>query len=256
VIPIEDRGMKRNIAFRSAAAARCAAAAASILGSWCVILTMACGSSKEVASPTAPSSGAQATQTGEAAQEVASSPADARLSALAVAPDASLKSRLFCPANLIGPCIGYGVSISQGYLNYNSVNPTPDDRHAGIDFGGTQTVYSPVAGLVLATGNCGSVVIEDARRVVGGSSTAPRHIMLHMKGIKVSKGQTVRVGTVLGVSSNVSYSAGGCIATGAHLHYEIRRNYAGVLAVGPTSCAGNRNCTTATLTYDPLSFPF
>ena len=39
---------------------------------------------------------------------------------------------------------------SQRYLNYNTVNPTPGNRHAGIDYAGSRPVYAPVEGIVRA----------------------------------------------------------------------------------------------------------
>src|SRR4051794_21878079 len=55
--------------------------------------------------------------------------------------------------------------ISQGYLNYNPVNPPPDRRHAGIDIAaplGT-TLYSPISGVcVRAGGSYGYASIYNA----------------------------------------------------------------------------------------------
>ncbi len=128
-------------------------------------------------------------------------------------------------------------------------NPTADQRHAGVDIAGQRAVYSPVAGTVrAATSTCGKVVIEDAR-VLPGAAAAPRHIFLHLSGIRVAAGQRITAGTWLGTSSNVV--GGGCSASGAHLHYEIRKNYTGTSGVGTSS-----GSPTSGLTYDPLQFDY
>jgi hypothetical protein len=166
------------------------------------------------------------------------------------AADAALQQRLFKGVPLSGP--------SQGYLHLDPGNPTPDHRHAGVDYPGTRTVYAPVDGIVRkAQATCGMVILEDARPLSTwpGAAVRPRHVFLHMKDVRVigREGQTVAAGTELGTSSNVA--GGGCVVTGAHLHYEIRRE-AATAAVGPTSCNGKPGCTTATLTWDPYAFPF
>jgi murein DD-endopeptidase MepM/ murein hydrolase activator NlpD len=160
-----------------------------------------------------------------------------------VSPLDTLSQRLFCHPGLIGPCYR-PTSLSQGYLGYQSINPTPDHLHAGVDFAGSWPVYAPVSGSVY-TGACGRVTIVDNK--------AARHVMLHMTNIRVTSGY-VQAGTWIGTSSNVSSSD--CVATGVHLHYEIRVNYGGVLAVGPTSCGTTPACSTASLTTNPLYYPF
>lgn len=169
----------------------------------------------------------------------------------AVTSDADLQRLLFNGVPLAGP--------SQRYLQYYQGNPTPDGRHAGVDYSGTRGVYAPVDGILRhASTTCGSVVLEDARPLSTwpGDIRPPRHIFLHMKDVKVlgRVGQRISAGTLLGTSSMVA--GGGCVVTGAHLHYEIRRNYAGTSAVYRTSCDGQRGCTTETLTYDPYRFPY
>jgi hypothetical protein len=150
-----------------------------------------------------------------------------------------------------------GVVVSQSYLNYNPINPSPDGRHAGIDYAGSRPVYAPIAGTVrVASAGCGMVMIEDGRPLATwpGATQRPRHNFMHMRNLLVSVGQYVQVGTQIGTSSNAA--SGTCTATGVHLHYEIRANYSGTFAVGPTSCSGLKTCSTSTLTYNPYRFNF
>ncbi|WP_437650580.1 M23 family metallopeptidase [Sorangium sp. So ce362] len=119
----------------------------------------------------------------------------------------------------------------------------PADGHAGIDFGGTgdgvTAVRSPVEGTVLAkTGECGKVAVFDGNHTV---------IMAHMIELTgLVPGDRVEVGTYLGKASRTV--GGGCTATGAHLHMEIRtgRN---------TSMAAPARDNTAT-TLDPLTYSY
>ena len=165
-----------------------------------------------------------------------------------------LAARVFCPRPITSACTATAaaVTVTQGYDVYASINPTPDHHHSGIDFGGSRAVYAPVNGTV-DVGACGRVTIIDDRpaSTFTGTTTSPRHVLMHMASILVTTGQRVTAGTRLGTSSNVS--SGACVATGAHLHYEVRRSYAGVLAVGPTSCSG---CRVTTLTFNPLAFTY
>lgn len=153
--------------------------------------------------------------------------------------DSELKTRLFHST---------AMTLTQGYLA-GTTNPTPDGKHAGVDYGGTWPVYAPVNGYVRdATSVCGKVVLEDERSY-GTDTYKPKHIFLHMKDIKVTTGSYITEGTLIGTSSNVV--GGGCVASAAHLHYEIRKNYSGTSAVGTTS-----GTSTAALTYDPFGFDF
>lgn len=189
---------------------------------------------------------------GDAASPMAAADPAAPLLAIGAAPtDAALQQRLFKGVPVAGP--------SQSYLQYRAGNPTPGGRHSGIDYPGTHAVYAPVDGIVRAARVvCGVVVLEDARPLstFPGARYAPRHIFLHLKDIRVANlvGQRIVAGTLIGTSSNAA--GGGCVATGPHLHYEIRRNYTGTSGVGASSCSGIAGCTTATLTYDPYTFPF
>lgn len=169
---------------------------------------------------------------------------------------AQLKHRLFCPSINDIPFPTWDacalaaetIPVTQGYLELSPINTTPDNRHAGIDFGGSHDVYSPVSGEVVAsTTVCGKVVIADS-----GDATT-RHVFLHMKDIQVQQGDQVSPGTYIGISSNVE--GGGCVATGENLHFEIREKYTGLFAVGPTSCTFP-GCTTADLTIDPVLFTY
>lgn len=125
--------------------------------------------------------------------------------------------------------------VTQGYL--------PNGVHAGIDFGstgdGVTSVKSPVNGTITAnTSTCGKVAVFD------GSNTI---IMAHMTSrTTLAVGSTVTVGTYLGKASMVV--GGGCTATGAHLHMEIRTGSNTSMAL-PTA----NNTTT---TRDPLSYMY
>ena len=91
-------------------------------------------------------------------------------------------------------------------------------NHKGVDIcnvGYTSSVYATKSGRVLLTnssgwgGGYGNYVVIDHG---GGMST----LSAHMSVVKVSPGDTVSQGTVIGVTGNTGAS------TGPHLHYEVR----------------------------------
>ena len=91
-------------------------------------------------------------------------------------------------------------------------------NHKGVDIcnvGYTSSVYTTKSGRVLLTnssgwgGGYGNYVVIDH----GGGLTT---LYAHMSVVKVSPGDTVSQGTVIGVTGNTGAS------TGPHLHYEVR----------------------------------
>ena len=91
-------------------------------------------------------------------------------------------------------------------------------NHKGVDIcnvGYTSSVYATKSGCVLLTnssgwgGGYGNYVVIDH----GGGLTT---LYAHMSVVKVSPGDTVSQGTVIGVTGNTGAS------TGPHLHYEVR----------------------------------
>ena len=90
--------------------------------------------------------------------------------------------------------------------------------HKGVDIcnvGYTSSVYATKSGRVLLTnssgwgGGYGNYVVIDH----GGGLTT---LYAHMSVVKVSQGDTVAQGTVIGITGNTGAS------TGPHLHYEVR----------------------------------
>ena len=143
--------------------------------------------------------------------------------------------------------------MSQGYLCVLpanlGVNPSPDGKHSGVDYAGAgHVVFSPVSGVVLySTPTCGLVAIEENQSAAG-----PTHLFLHMEDRRVQTGDHVSIGTRIGTSGAVD--GGGCIVVGgAHLHYEIRPGPHALAVDAKNSCTG---CSTASLTYDPLTYSF
>ena len=119
----------------------------------------------------------------------------------------------------------------------------PNGVHAGIDFGstgdGVTTVYAPVSGTITEnTSACGKVAIYD------GSNTI---ILAHMTNrTTLAVGSTITAGTPVGKASKVV--GGGCTATAAHLHIEIRTGNNTSMAL-PTA---NNTATTK----NPLTYPY
>lgn len=126
--------------------------------------------------------------------------------------------------------------VSQTYLNNWSGNPTPDQRHAGIDFAtpsGT-TVYAPMSGTVIrAGGRLGYCSLYNAtlNRTV---------IFLHMSTVNFEVDDEVRIGEILGATGKEG-------ADSPHCHVECRPGRS-PYAVGPTS-----GTSTAALTINPLA---
>ena len=124
-------------------------------------------------------------------------------------------------------------SVTNGYA--------PNGVHAGVDFGGTgdgvTSVYAPVSGTVTAnTGTCGKVAIYDGANTI---------ILAHMTArTSLAVGSQISGGDYVGKASQVV--GGGCVATGAHLHIEIRTG-------NNTSMAAPSSDNTYT-TLNPLTY--
>jgi hypothetical protein len=123
----------------------------------------------------------------------------------------------------------------------------PKGGHAGIDFGSTgdgeTSVLSPVDGTISAnTSSCGKVAVFD-----GGNTI----ILAHMTArTSLPVGSKVTKGTYLGKASKVV--GGGCSATAAHLHIEIRTGNNTSMAL---PSADNTKTTLDPLTYNYGPFP-
>jgi hypothetical protein len=135
--------------------------------------------------------------------------------------------------------MGGSYPITNGYA--------PNGSHAGIDFGstgdGVTSVRSPVNGTIIAnTSACGKVAIYDGQNTI---------ILAHMTArTPLPVGSSVSIGTYLGKASKVV--GGGCSATGAHLHIEIRTGKNASMAL---PSADNRASTRNPLTYTYSPFP-
>lgn len=138
-------------------------------------------------------------------------------------------------AQLCQAMVGKSYTVTQPYLKFSTGNPTPDNRHAGIDYGApVNTAVRCLLGgeVTSAGGDFGTVGIYD------GNNTT---FYLHLEGITVTKGKRIQFGTVIGRVGKKGTSK-------AHLHIEVRRGRQS-FAVGPTS-----GQATAVLTYDPLVY--
>ena len=99
--------------------------------------------------------------------------------------------------------------------------------HAGIDLAaksGTE-VLAPLDGEVtdaaIRDNACGgTIAIEHGK--VGGHETKTRYC--HIKELKVSKGQKVKKGDVIGISGGASGDIGMGSSSGAHLHFELYKD--------------------------------
>ena len=99
--------------------------------------------------------------------------------------------------------------------------------HAGIDLAaksGTE-VLAPLDGEVVDSAirdnACGGTIgIEHGE--VGGHKTKTRYC--HIKELKVSKGQKVKKGDVIGISGGASGDVGRGSSSGAHLHFELYKD--------------------------------
>ena len=99
--------------------------------------------------------------------------------------------------------------------------------HPGIDLAaksGTE-VLAPLDGEVtdaaIRDNDCGgTIAIEHGK--VGGHETKTRYC--HIKELKVSKGQKVKKGDVIGISGGASGDVGMGSSSGAHLHFELYKD--------------------------------
>lgn len=134
--------------------------------------------------------------------------------------------------------------LSGSYTMTNGYKPWGGSSgHAGIDFGGTgdgvTSVYAPVSGTITAnTSACGKVAIYD------GSNTI---ILAHMASrTALPVGSPINAKTYVGKASKVV--GGGCMATSAHLHTEIR--------TGSNTYMANPTSNNTATTLDPLGYNY
>lgn len=97
------------------------------------------------------------------------------------------------------------------------------ENHPGVDLkasSGTE-IKSPADGKVLkgefTTGACGGTIQIDH-----GNGFVSRYC--HCKDIKVSPGQSIKQGEVVGLSGGAKGDKGAGRSTGAHLHFELKKN--------------------------------
>lgn len=121
----------------------------------------------------------------------------------------------------------YSVSAKKGHGGIDIVGD--DDKNVYAVETGTVTMVSIWDGKTKeGTQSYGNlVVVTDANGC--------RHYYAHLKSISVSKGQSVSVGTKIGVMGNTGNSFG------AHLHYEVRTGATTATRVNPAEYCGVKN---------------
>ena len=129
--------------------------------------------------------------------------------------------------------MGGTYGVTNGYV--------PNGVHAGVDFGGTgdgvTTVKAPVSGTIIAnTSACGKVAIFDGVNTI---------ILAHMTSrTSLLPNSQIAAGDYVGKASQVI--GGGCVASGPHLHIEIRTGNNATMA---SPSANNTSTTLNPLTY-------
>lgn len=127
--------------------------------------------------------------------------------------------------------------VTQAYT-YKTASKT---GHGGIDIVGddNQTVHAVKAGIVTMISEWDGKTKEGTQSygnlVVVNDNENCRHYYAHLQSIAVSKGQTVSVGTEIGVMGNTGNSFG------AHLHYEVRTGKTTDTRVNPADYCGVQN---------------
>lgn len=112
-------------------------------------------------------------------------------------------------------------------------NASSKSGHGGIDIVGddNKTVYAVEAGTVTMIskwdGKTKTGTQSYGNLVVVTDANGCRHYYAHLQSIAVSKGQSVSVGTVIGIMGNTGNSFG------AHLHYEVRTGSSTATRVNP-----------------------
>lgn len=134
--------------------------------------------------------------------------------------------------------VGKSYTMTQGYLNPDPINESPDRKHAGIDYGAPSgtTVRTVIGGKVVRVNpDYGLVGVYDQKK----NATI---FYLHMRNLKVAEGQIIEFGTPIGTVSNVH-------ASSVHLHIEIRPGLQ-LKAVSRESLPAD----TTKLTLNPLTY--
>lgn len=115
-----------------------------------------------------------------------------------------------------GAGMGYPVSKVEITQKYGKTNFTRwYNFHNGVDFGvstGTN-ILAAAKGKVVATGNCGRYAYGKWVAIDHGNGLVT--LYGHLSKQKVSKGEAVERGDVIGLSGNTGYS------TGPHLHFSV-----------------------------------
>lgn len=127
--------------------------------------------------------------------------------------------------------------VTQPYT-YKTASKT---GHGGIDIVGddNQTVHAVESGTVTMIskwdGKTKTGTQSYGNLVVVTDNDNCRHYYAHLLSIAVSKGQTVSIGTKIGVMGNTGNSFG------AHLHYEVRTGQTTATRVNPANYCGLEN---------------
>lgn len=123
--------------------------------------------------------------------------------------------------------------------------------HNGIDFGASigTPVHAALAGTVLGTGNTDAVrgCYSFGKWVLIKHQNGLDTIYAHLSQIKVSTGQTVSTGDVIGYSGETGY------ATGPHLHFGVYVSSATQIMKLGDATQKSTPCSGATMPVAPLS---
>lgn len=118
--------------------------------------------------------------------------------------------------------------------------------HTGIDFTGSDSIYSTCDGIVdsinysNAYGNYIIIKEDEASRY---------HYFCHLKSVKVKKGQRVNRATIIGIMGNTGN------VTGKHLHYEIRKTKGNLTESNLVNPAEYCQIPNAKGTYNSINYP-
>ena len=118
--------------------------------------------------------------------------------------------------------------------------------HTGIDFIGSDSIYSTCNGIVDSINYSNSygnyIIIKEDR-------ATRYHYFCHLQSVKVKKGQKVNRATIIGIMGATGN------VTGKHLHYEIRKTKGNLVEsnlVNPSEYCGIPN---AKGTYNSVNYP-
>lgn len=118
--------------------------------------------------------------------------------------------------------------------------------HTGIDFTGSDSIYSTCNGIVdsinysNAYGNY--IIIKE-------DETSRYHYFCHLKSVKVKKGQRVNRATIIGIMGSTGN------VTGKHLHYEIRKTKGNLVESNLVNPAEYCQIPNIKGTYNSINYP-